>query len=227
MGRPTDEYLNTIRSTGYGSDRYGLCEVCSKHCTEHFVHTRRRVFIREDGLRYLNAVGACTFGHKDCFGPAIDESTLRRTSNLLVAPGEEKMTNPEITTKNDTPSHSIALRSWCTKWASGVEKSSETRVLKDIEQMISELESIRSSARQALPIELGGFGGLERDQAIKLLVIAKIEVYETEGGYFGYSGCEADQWEHFDDALSAALQEHPEVVPTTLDLTVTGEVTAS
>lgn len=86
MGTPTGEYLATIRTTGRGSDYYGPCEVCGKTCSEHHVHTKRHVFVREDGLRYLNSVGAGMFGHKDCFGLAIEESTLRRARNLLVAP---------------------------------------------------------------------------------------------------------------------------------------------
>lgn len=90
MGQSTGEVIRTIRTTGRGSEHYGACDQCGRQCSEHFVSQGRRVYMREDGLRYLAAVSGGAYGHRECliesFGPAIDESSLKRIGSLLQAP---------------------------------------------------------------------------------------------------------------------------------------------
>lgn len=90
MGTATGEVVRTIRTTGRGSEHYGACDQCGRNCSEHFVHQARRVYVREDGLRYLAPVSGGAYGHREClievFGEAVDEATLNRSGNLLLAP---------------------------------------------------------------------------------------------------------------------------------------------
>ena len=59
MGTLTGVNVHTVRSTGRGSDHYGTCEVCGNECSEHFVATYRRVWMRErDGAKQYYMDGA-------------------------------------------------------------------------------------------------------------------------------------------------------------------------
>ena len=139
------------------------------------------------------------------------------------------MTTQEINASSDAhcTSPNQALSLLCSEWAQGLQKSPAQPILDAVEMMISDLERFRAAVRQNLPVENGGFEGLTREQAIKALRDVAIEVYETGGGYFGFSGCDADQWECFDDAINAALKYHPEALPQKLTLAVKGEVSAA
>lgn len=139
------------------------------------------------------------------------------------------MTTQEINASSDTlfTSPNQALSLLCIGWTQGLQKSPDQPTLETVEMMISDLERFRAAVRQQLPVESGGFEGLSREQAIKALRNVAIEVYETGGGYFGFTGCDADQWECFDDAINAALKYHPEAVPQKVTLAVKGEVSAS
>lgn len=90
MGKATEEFVATIRSTGRGSDHYGTCDQCGKSCSEHFVRDVRRVYVREDGTRYLSGGSGGAYGHKEClirhFGQAVDTATLVRDGNVYLAP---------------------------------------------------------------------------------------------------------------------------------------------
>ena len=90
MGTATDEYIATIRSTGRGGDYFGTCDQCGKSCSEHFVRDVRRVYVRENGVRYLSGASGGTYGHKECLidriGPAVDRTTLIRDGNVYLAP---------------------------------------------------------------------------------------------------------------------------------------------
>lgn len=90
MGKPTDITVHTVRSTHRGSDYYGNCELCRKACAEHFVATRRRVWVRSNGQRYLDHGGGGTYGHLDCltsrFGKLISQETLRGDGRVLLLP---------------------------------------------------------------------------------------------------------------------------------------------
>lgn len=90
MGIATNEQVKTIRATGRGSDFFGNCDQCGKPCSDHHVLQTKRVYVRPDGLRYLSGGTGGAYGHREClaeaFGPAVDQSTLKRQGNLLVAP---------------------------------------------------------------------------------------------------------------------------------------------
>ncbi len=94
MGTPTGVNVHTVRSTGRGSDHYGTCEVCGNECSEHFVATYRRVWMRErDGAKqyYMDGgISGGTYGHMYCliqrFGNLVSQDSLQRDGNLLLFP---------------------------------------------------------------------------------------------------------------------------------------------
>lgn len=63
-----DRYRYRISNTGYGSQRYGNCEVCGKYCSETFLLGEQKHFtdeIGEAGWTYHKCIGSL-FGHKEC-----------------------------------------------------------------------------------------------------------------------------------------------------------------
>lgn len=90
MGTPTNLYVMTVRSTRRGSDHYGTCELCGEQCSEHFVATYRRVYVREDGRHYLSAASGGTYGHLSClknqYGDLVSEDKLERDGNIRLLP---------------------------------------------------------------------------------------------------------------------------------------------
>jgi hypothetical protein len=90
MGTFTGEIIATIHGTGRGSDYFGACEVCGKHCSETFVHAKHHIYVRQDGTRYLSSAGGRFHGHSAClisqYGSAIDKTTLGRVGRLTLAP---------------------------------------------------------------------------------------------------------------------------------------------
>jgi hypothetical protein len=69
-------YRYQLRSTGYGSARFGPCEVCGEYCPEVYAQTRQRVSRMDwrdeaDGIGKTGEVvwidnGAGSYGHRDC-----------------------------------------------------------------------------------------------------------------------------------------------------------------
>lgn len=51
----------TIKSTGAGSDKYGTCEICRKHCAEVFQQRKEQEY-RPGQFCYISIM----FGHQDC-----------------------------------------------------------------------------------------------------------------------------------------------------------------
>lgn len=91
MGTATNEIVQTIHSTGRGSDYFGACACCGKRDgADVHVHQHHRVYVREDGLRYLSPLGGGSYGHVACliakYGKAIDKRSLVRAGRLIVAP---------------------------------------------------------------------------------------------------------------------------------------------
>lgn len=69
----TTEIMTTVRSTGYSSARYGVCEVCCKHVSDVFV-------------RRLGAVCGwdVAFGHEACLsGDAVTVQAAARATFQL------------------------------------------------------------------------------------------------------------------------------------------------
>lgn len=54
-----------LKSTGASSDKYGLCEICNKHCSEVFGQTEVKGFIFESKVEKY-AEGGRIYGHLDC-----------------------------------------------------------------------------------------------------------------------------------------------------------------
>lgn len=132
-------------------------------------------------------------------------------------------TSPEDSCGGDSPE---VLRKLCEQWVAQLGQAKQANILQEVNEVISGLEHFKDAVRTALPIEMGGFGGWNREGAIEVLRAANVRVYETEAGYFGYTGCDADMWDHFDDALSAALCDNAKVRPDMLQLPIKGEVQA-
>jgi hypothetical protein len=70
------EYRYKLRSTGYGSARFGPCQVCGKYCPEVYAQTRERAIWMDwrdeaDGTGKAGEIvwiddGAGVYGHRDC-----------------------------------------------------------------------------------------------------------------------------------------------------------------
>lgn len=117
----------------------------------------------------------------------------------------------------------VALTNTLQAWIKTINDGDPQTLIGTMSNMAVELQDHQARVRTLMPIEAGGFGGRSRLQALSELKKLSVEVYETEAGYFGFTGCEVDQWEGLDDAISAAMREHPQVfVPlTTLPLLAT------
>ncbi len=61
----TVEWRCRLRSTGYGSQRYGPCEVCGKPASEVYVRIDERAFTHPDGSQHWAHCRAL-FGHQEC-----------------------------------------------------------------------------------------------------------------------------------------------------------------
>ncbi len=91
MGQPTEYTVYTVRSTKRGSGHYGLCDICSGDCSEHFVATKRRVWVRDNGQPILDGgISGGTYGHMNClirrFGDLVAQDSLQRDGNILLFP---------------------------------------------------------------------------------------------------------------------------------------------
>ena len=91
MSKPTELAVYTVRSTKRGSGHYGLCEICSGDCSEHFVATNRRIWVRDDGQHILDGgISGGTYGHMNCliqrFGNLVAQDSLQRDGNVLLFP---------------------------------------------------------------------------------------------------------------------------------------------
>ena len=92
----TEEFVSTIRTTNRSSHHYGNCELCNQHASEIFTFTRHRVYINDDGMRYLSPTAAGTYAHRQCiedqFGEPVEHESLPRLGHLLLPP----VINPTI-----------------------------------------------------------------------------------------------------------------------------------
>lgn len=55
-------YRIDVNNTGFGSDRFGPCEVCGKHCSEHWIGSSAEEY--EAGQ--FAVIGGSVFGHREC-----------------------------------------------------------------------------------------------------------------------------------------------------------------
>jgi len=51
-----------LKSTGFGSDKYGACEICKKHCSEVWL-------LSDIGSHH----GGGIFGHKECLDKSVEK----------------------------------------------------------------------------------------------------------------------------------------------------------
>lgn len=98
------------------------------------------------------------------------------------------------------------------RWDELFSMDSTDNMADDVTVLIGSLEIFRARARQILPIKNGGFGGYEKSLLIERLSLASIEVYTAEDGNFGYTNCDSDCFDTFDEALNRALQANPDIV---------------
>lgn len=73
VNRPTGRMIRITKTTGRGSDYYGLCELCGGHMSECFTSRLACERRREDGSLYPDLAGVHVFAHKAC----IDKLTER------------------------------------------------------------------------------------------------------------------------------------------------------
>jgi hypothetical protein len=59
-------YVYRIRSTGAGSAKFGLCEVCQKYVSETFIQTEGVSFEYEGQIMITHHECAILFGHREC-----------------------------------------------------------------------------------------------------------------------------------------------------------------
>lgn len=79
-GTTAGTYLYRISSTGYGSSRYGVCEVCRKQCVETSLQVESVTFECDGAIRQTYAGCSSLFGHAECLVAA------RRTVEAVNAP---------------------------------------------------------------------------------------------------------------------------------------------
>lgn len=87
-------------------------------------------------------------------------------------------------------------------------------LVKDVSELVTKLHAFQEKAREVLPVGNGGFGGIPKSRWIEELSLASVFVYEAEDlpGHFGFTGCDADDFMSFEEALRAALIANPDVV---------------
>ncbi len=66
MGTPTGKIVTRICSTGYGSNHYGLCQVCGDEVLETFYWSIKQEYQNADGSLSYSTVGEGKFGHREC-----------------------------------------------------------------------------------------------------------------------------------------------------------------
>ncbi|HCL5783638.1 TPA: hypothetical protein ACWXGG_004113 [Klebsiella pneumoniae] len=66
VNQPTGRMIRITKTTGRGSDYYGLCELCGGHMSECFTSRLARERRREDGSLYPDLAGVHVFAHKTC-----------------------------------------------------------------------------------------------------------------------------------------------------------------
>jgi hypothetical protein len=58
------EYRYKLKKTGYGSERYGVCEVCKKQAKEIYMQTEEKKFMIGKAIHWAHQ--GSLFGHKKC-----------------------------------------------------------------------------------------------------------------------------------------------------------------
>jgi len=66
MGIATNNIITTLRSTGRGSDYFGICDQCGKHLSECFVLQHQREYRRPNGSLYYSPMYGGAYGHEAC-----------------------------------------------------------------------------------------------------------------------------------------------------------------
>ncbi len=83
VNRPTGRMIRITKTTGRGSDYYGLCELCGGHMSECFTSRLARERRREDGSLYPDLAGVHVFAHKTCIDKLAERDKKLIPSNLL------------------------------------------------------------------------------------------------------------------------------------------------
>lgn len=98
-------------------------------------------------------------------------------------------------------------------WMDALGDGFKGNLVNDIPRLIARLREFEEKARLVLPIQNGGFAGKPKSYWVEKLSEEDIEVYESDAapGNFGFTGCDADQYASFDEALLGALAANPEV----------------
>lgn len=99
-------------------------------------------------------------------------------------------------------------------WIDALANGVSANFVQEVSSLINRLQLFQEKARDVLPISHGGFGGHPKSLWIERLGSADVSVYEAEDlpGHFGFTGCDADNFMSFDEALHAALIATPDVV---------------
>lgn len=100
----------------------------------------------------------------------------------------------------------------CDNWKKALNDGVQHNLVEDVDSLIHRLEIFRVKARRVLPIANGGFGGISESLLLEKLNNFGVEIYESDGGTWGFTGCDVDEFVSSDEAMNAALQAHPEVI---------------
>ena len=100
------------------------------------------------------------------------------------------------------------------KWLDALGAGFNGNLVKDVDDLIVKLQAFQTKARVVLPICNGGFGGQPVFFWAGRLSQVDVLIYESDvaPGNYGFTGCEADVFSSYDDALHAALLANPDVV---------------
>lgn len=98
-------------------------------------------------------------------------------------------------------------------WKTAIGEGSSHALIEDVDALITRLGVLRQKARLVLPIANGGFAGIDPNLLDRQLKLAGVTVYASrDGESYGFTGCDVDEFDTYDDAFIAALQAHPDVV---------------
>lgn len=96
-------------------------------------------------------------------------------------------------------------------WADALADGSTDNLVADVDEVIDFLRTFQNKARDVLPIRNGGFAGTSAEEwEQRLSDEHDVTVYEAEDlpGHYGYTDCDADDFQSKEAALSAAIAKY-------------------
>ena len=123
---------------------------------------------------------------------------------------EDLCKNTKLSDEVTGAATSAAVKTLLANCKNEMPNNGDGNLIHNIDEVIALLVIFKSKAQSQLPINNGGLAGKNIQYWVDYLKKeAGIDIYESEylPGYFGFSGCSADQYNSETEAVVAALQE--------------------